>query len=131
MTEQNRARMGFWDRVLDFFGFGDEPDYPSQEGIPEYEPDTGDHGDFSWQIAGYLEAGESYSAGGYHNFDPDSPEARVEVESFRGWGFLPDSDYVVIKVTAAGGTYYTTLGGPFEDYEDLFDAIAEWWEQGS
>lgn len=117
--------MSFWSRIGDFFsdlfGGGDDAE-PSGA---DYEPPdygAGPEDQFSWSLAGYVEAGDSFKDG-YVN---------VEAQGFDNWSFLPDTDYVVVKVTTASGdTYYTTLGGPFDDYEDFYDAILDWWEQGS
>jgi len=128
--------MGFWSNVREFFSHpveslfgGGEPREPPHE--PPDEPPGGGGESYDWQLAGYLEAGKTYDEGGYHNQDPSSPEARFSVEPFSGWDFLPDTDYVVVKVTINGESYYTTLAGPFDDLDDLEAAIADWWESGS
>lgn len=87
-------------------------------------------GDYDWEPSGYLQAGSSYEDG-YHSFDPDSPQARFDVEAFTDWEFLPDADYIVVKVNDGDDTIYVTLAGPFDDLDDLYDAIADWWETGS
>lgn len=134
--------MGFWSNVREFFshpveslfgGGGDQPpsEPPTDFASPGDDDLPGGSGEsYDWQIAGQLPAGSTYDQG-YQNYDPDSPEARFSVEPFPGWGFLPDADYVVVKVTINGETYYTTLAGPFDDLDDLEAAIADWWESGS
>lgn len=43
-----------------------------------------------------------------------------------------DLDYFVIAVTEPGrDTYYVTIVGPFDDYEDFLDHVKQWWEEGS
>lgn len=89
--------------------------------------------DYSWELAGYLEAGEEFNDG-YHNFDPASDGARIEVESFDGnWDFIGDADYVVLHVTdnESGDDFYVTIAGPFDDYEDFLEAYHDWEEEGS
>lgn len=44
----------------------------------------------------------------------------------------PNADYVVVKVVEPNGsTYWTTIVGPFDDYEDFLDHLQDWWEEGS
>lgn len=43
-----------------------------------------------------------------------------------------DVDYVVVHVVEPDGTdYYTSIVGPFDDYDDFFDHLQSWWEEGS
>lgn len=116
--------MGFWSTIRDFFtgggGGGDDGGGGGDIEPPDYG--AGPEDAFSWSLAGYVEAGDSFKDG-YVN---------TEAQGFSDWSFLPDTDYVVIKVTDEdGNTYYATIAGPFRDYEDFYDAILDWWEQGS
>ncbi len=140
--------MSFWRKVREFFAhpirttFGRDADSGAEPERADVPPETpheppeepqyegGGGGDYSWQLAGWVMAGQSYDPH-YHNVDPDSPEKRFGVEPFPGWGFLTDVDYVVIKVHADGDTFYTTIGGPFNDVEDLERAIQDWYDSGS
>lgn len=130
--------MGFWSTLRDFVTHpietlrgGESPPPEVDDFETEFSPGgTGNEGEFDWQLAGYVPAGQVFD-GGYVNVDPDSSGDRVVTTSFTGWDFLPDTDYVVVKVFHGGESYYVTLGGPFEDIEDLESAIADWWEVGS
>lgn len=89
-----------------------------------------------WQVAGYLPVGESYKTGddyGYINFDPESHDRHsdIPVSDWQGYDFLSGADYVTVHVWTEGDGYYVTLGGPFNDMDDLWDAIEDWWENGS
>lgn len=43
-----------------------------------------------------------------------------------------EADYVVVHVVEPGGSsYYTTIVGPFDDYDDFLDHLQTWWEEGS
>lgn len=82
-----------------------------------------DESPYEWDPAGHLQAGEEFNDG-YHNF---------EAEGFTDWDFLPDADYVVLHFhdDNTGEDFYATFAGPFDDYDDLEAAIAEWDAEGS
>ena len=85
---------------------------PGQENFP-----------FDFSLAGYLELGADYGS------DYVNLEGEIINLTDQPWETM---DYFVIKVSEPGrDDYYTTIVGNFDDYDDLLDAIAEWWEQGS
>lgn len=92
------------------------------EGDGEFLPDPLDL-PFDFTIAGYLPLGGDFNSDyvnttGYP-MDPDGVD----------W---PDLDYVVVHVIEPNGSdYYTTLVGPFDDYDDFYSHLASWWEEGS
>lgn len=87
-------------------------DPPGQDSFP-----------FDFQLAGFLELGAS-PKDDYVNLEGDTVYLQ----------YLPwaDIDYFVFQVNEPGkDSYYVTITGPFDDYDDLLAHLEQWWEEGS
>lgn len=86
----------------------------------EINPTVGADGLYEWEIAGYSDL----FSGEYSDFEKH-PSA--------GNDWYPDADLVTISWTDAdsGEKQYARLEGPFEDYDDLYDAVESYFENGT
>lgn len=109
-----------------------EPDPSDWEGHPPIS--SGADGEIEWSVVGYIPIGETYE--GLHNFDPDSTDKdrqRFPVEQFPdSWDFLGEADLLYVRsVSSTGDVTFTIVAGPFTHWDQLADAVDDWWEQGS
>lgn len=84
---------------------------------PDEDPGGFDPSDYG--IAGYLPLGGDF----------ESDYVNTEQWETVSESVLMETDYVVLHDLE--NDLYFTLGGPFDDYEDLYDAIQEYQEEGS
>lgn len=125
--------MGFWGKVRETIGgwFGgsessgtnepvdspvDSPDWGREFGSDELAYTLSNDGyEFGWSIAGYKAIGSERE-------DLEKEPSRVLTDAE-----LQTADYLVVYFTGGVG-YKTFTGGPWEDWEELWSEIADFYD---